>query len=54
MWYDPGSAYRFYYQNLHKHMADTPAEIKYTVLKPLQKLNKAKGPPSNLRPLLSL
>ena len=27
---------------------DTPREIKNGILKPLQKLNKVKGPPSNL------
>ena len=30
---------------------DIPKEVTYGILKPLQKPNKAKGPPSNLRPI---
>ena len=33
---------------------DIPKEVKYGTLKPLQKPNKAKGPPSNLRPITLL
>ena len=38
-------------------MAETgeiPKEVRYGILKPLQKLNKAKGPPSNLGPTILL
>ena len=31
-----------------------PKEATYGILKPLQKPNKAKGPPSNLRPIILL
>jgi len=33
---------------------DIPKEITYGILKPLQKPGKAKGPPSNLRPIILL
>ena len=36
---------------IHSNMAETgdiPKEVMYGILKPLQKPNKAKGPPSNL------
>ena len=33
---------------------DIPKEVTYSILKPLQKPNKAKGPPSNLRPIIIL
>ena len=33
---------------------DTPKKVMYGILKPLQKPNKAKAPPSNLRPIILL
>ena len=33
---------------------DTPKEVTFGILKPLQKPNKAKGPPSNIRPIILL
>ena len=33
---------------------DIPKEVTYGTLKPLQKPNKAKGPPSKLRPIIQL
>ena len=33
---------------------DIPKEVTYGILKPLQKPNKAKDPPSNLRPIILL
>eukprot|EP00111_Clytia_hemisphaerica_P018801 TCONS_00055582-protein len=43
--------------NIYNNIAETgniPKEITYGILKPLQKPNKAKGPPSNLRPIVLL
>jgi len=43
--------------NIYNNMAETndiPKEITYGILKPLQKPGKAKGPPSNLRPIILL
>ena len=42
---------------IYNNMAETgdiPKEVTYGILKPLQKPNKAKGPPSNLRPIILL
>ena len=35
-------------------IGDIPKEVTYGILKPLQKPNKAKGLPSNLRPIILL
>ena len=42
---------------IYNNMAETgdiPKEVMYGILKPLQKPNKANGPPSNLRPIILL
>ena len=42
---------------IYSHITETgdiPKEVMYDILNPLQKLNKAKGPPSNLRPIILL
>ena len=42
---------------IYNNMAETgdiPKEVTYGILKPLQKPNNAKGPPSNLRPIILL
>ena len=41
------------YRNLAK-TEDVPKEVTHGILKPLQKPNKAKGLPSNLRPIIPL
>ena len=38
--------------NTMAETSDATRKITYRILKPLQKPNKAKGPPSNLRPIV--